>query len=62
MADCPVTGFDCITCEPGACDLKGKLKGIKAPKGEGNGYNMPGGKKKLAARIKDAKRKGVSHD
>jgi hypothetical protein len=38
-------------------DLTKKLRGIKAPRGEGNGYNMPGGGKKLAARLKDAARK-----
>lgn len=61
MADCPVTGFDCITCDRGKCVLSAKVTGIKAPKGTGNGYNMPGGKKKLAARIKDAKAKGANH-
>jgi hypothetical protein len=59
MPACPVTFFDCITCEPGMCVLAKTLTGIKAPRGEGNGYNMPGGKKKLAARTKDAKRKAA---
>ena len=58
MVECPVTRFDCITCDHGKCVLAAKMTGIKAPRGEGNGYNMPAGKKKLAARIKDAKRKG----
>jgi hypothetical protein len=30
-----------------------KLRGIKAPRGQGNGYNMPGGGKKLAKRLQD---------
>lgn len=35
-----------------------KMRGIRAPRGEGNGYNMKGGGKKLQARIEDAKKKG----
>lgn len=58
---CPVTGFDCITCDPGSCALKPKLTGIKAPRSQGNGYNMPGGKEKLARRIKDMRKKGQGH-
>lgn len=30
-----------------------KLRGIKAPRGQVNGYNMPGGGKKLAKRLQD---------
>lgn len=43
-----------------------RLKGIKAPRAEGNGYNMPAGRKRLAKRVKDAaarqKLKEVRHD
>lgn len=40
-------------------DWKGedKLQGIKAPRGEGNGYNMPNSGKALKKRALDAKRK-----
>lgn len=34
-----------------------KLRGIKAPRGEGNGFNAPGGKAKIAKRLEDVKRK-----
>lgn len=37
--------------------MEAALRGIKAPRGEGNGYNMPGGRRKLAARIRDAQRR-----
>jgi hypothetical protein len=33
------------------------LRGIKAPRGEGNGYNISG--KALARRVKDAKRRAA---
>lgn len=31
-----------------------KLRGIRAPNGEGNRYNTPAGRRKLAERVRDA--------